>query len=82
MDLGDILRLRARDAGSMPVGSYRVIVQEPDDEITRRDFDSLDDAKDYANDWASEYTDDDRPAIAYVFDQELQVLHRGRPWWM
>jgi hypothetical protein len=73
------LRHEAQRQGEIPVGSFRVSVLEPNLRISHHDFASREEACAYANDAASET--EDNPPIAYVFDDALALVHRGRPYW-
>lgn len=67
---------RAREAGSLPGGSFQVVVLEPDDSVRTRDFTSFEVARGYADDAASE-TDSDSPPVALVLDGDFVVVHEG-----
>lgn len=60
-------------------GWFRVVVIESDARTSCKDFRRWDDAASYANDAASEAGD--APPVAYVFDDELVAVHRGRAYW-
>jgi hypothetical protein len=66
--------VRAR--GPVPRGSYRVAVLESSGDLSVRDLAGRQAAQRYANDAASE---SDHPSpLAYVFDDKLQLVARGR----
>lgn len=69
--------VRAAEAvGTVRPGEYRVVVLESSGAIRTRDFHTLEAARGYANDAASE---SDEPApLAYVFDDALRFVGRGR----
>ena len=77
--LREQLRREAERQGEIPAGSFRVVVLESDLRISHHDFSTGEDASAYANDAASEA--DDNPPIAYVFNDLLQVIYEGRPYW-
>lgn len=62
--------------GPLAVGSFRVVVCEPDGRVTCRDFAALDEARSYADDAASEA--EAGPVVATVLDERFAVVHRGR----
>lgn len=66
----------ARNGGEVPRGGYRVVVLETSGQLRISDFGSLRGAREYANDVASE--SDDPPPLAYVFDEGLELVARGR----
>ena len=66
--------VRAR--GPVPRGCCRVAVLESSGDLSVRDFADREAAKQYANDAASE--SDSPSPLAYVFDDELQFVARGR----
>jgi len=62
--------------GPVARGCYRVAVVESSGDLSVRDFADQETAKQYANDAASE---SDHPSpLAYVFDDKLQFVARGR----
>ena len=66
----------ARAAGPLAAGAFRAVVLESDLRLRHRNFESLDEAKRYADDVASEGTE---PApLAWVFDCDFELVHRGR----
>jgi len=66
----------ARAHGPVPRGGYRVCVLESSGELSVQDFADREAAQQYANDAASE---SDHPSpLAYVFDDRLQFVARGR----
>jgi hypothetical protein len=68
----------ARARGSVPPGAYRVVVLESDQKISVSDFGSLPAAEQYATDAASESDGPDGSPLAYIFDDQLQLIGRGR----
>ena len=66
--------VRAR--GPVPRGCYRVAVLESGGELSIKDFADRETAQRYANDAASE--SDNPSLLAYVFDDKLQFVARGR----
>ena len=77
-DAPDWVREAARARGTVPRGSYRVVVLESGGELSFRDFADRETAGQYANDAASE---SDHPSpLAYVFDDALRLVARGRPY--
>lgn len=66
----------ARNGGALPRGGYRVVVLESSGRLAISDFGSLRGAREYANDVASE--SDDPSPLAYVFDESLELVARGR----
>ena len=76
MSASNTIRKTARSVGSLAEGAFRVMVLESDLRLRHRDFKSLDEAKRYANDVASE---SDVPApLAWVFDSRFEVVCEGR----
>ena len=67
----------ARERGAISRGWYRVVVLESSGRFSVTDLGNLKEAKDYANDAASE-SEDPSPPLAYVFDDKLQLVARGR----
>jgi len=66
--------VRAREPVSR--GSYRVAIVESSGDLSVRDFADRETAQQYTNDAASE---SDHPSpLAYVFDDRLQFVARGR----
>ena len=67
--------LVAQSGGELSPGGYRVVASAGGN-TTQLDFSSIDAARQYADDVASEgdYPD----AMAIVLDAELNVVHRGR----
>ena len=72
----DWISQAAKAAGPMSHGGYRVVVVDARADLSVRDFDDRERAVQYANDAASE--SDDEPPLAYVFDDRLQFMARGR----
>jgi len=68
----------ARAWGSMPPDAYRVVVLEADQELSVSDFGNLPAAEEYANDAASESDGPGGSPFAYIFDDELRLVGRGR----
>ncbi|MDQ7779763.1 MAG: hypothetical protein RDV41_08645 [Planctomycetota bacterium] len=69
----------ARKRGPIAGGHFRVMVLEADLRTTHKDFTSLDEAKSYATDAASE--SDDTPPIAVVIDSDFRVVFEGKPYY-
>lgn len=66
----------ARAAGPVRAGQFRVVVIESDGHERTTDFSQLNEALAYADDVASE---SDVPwPLAYVFDDKLAFIRRGR----
>lgn len=70
----------ARKRGPVPEGSFRVITIEADSTTGCRDFDSLEGAKRYADDAASE--SESGSPVSAVLDETFQVVYRGRPYYL
>jgi hypothetical protein len=66
----------ARTFGPMSVNDYRVLVYEPDARVTSKDFPDLDQARQYADDAASE--SENGIVQALVLNGDLCTLHVGR----
>ena len=66
----------ARKRGAVSHGQYRVVVLESRGGLTVTDLANLKAAMQYANDAAAEA--DLPPALAYVFDDALHFVDRGR----
>jgi hypothetical protein len=66
---------RARAAGPIAAGSFRVVVFEADGRVHVRDFDELEAARRYADDAASEA--EVGVVTSSVLDDQLRVVHRG-----
>ena len=66
----------ARSRGPISPGHYRVLVIEHDDAVTHHDFDSLDRARTYATDVASEI--DELAKSCGIYDDALNFLEHGR----
>lgn len=66
----------AREHGPVPEGGFRVVVLESGGELRVCDFPALEEAAAYASDVASE--SDTPPPLAYVFDDGLECVGRGR----
>ena len=66
----------ARQAGPIAAGAFRAVVIEANARVTRKDFGDLESARQYADDAASEA--EDGIVLAYVLDEVLRVIHRGR----
>lgn len=71
----DPMAARARRAGRMAPGGFRVVVFEADASVTCRDFRRLEEARAYADDAASET--EQGVVIAAVFDEAGRRLHQG-----
>jgi hypothetical protein len=67
----------AHELGSVASGSYRTVVLESGGRVTHHDFASLESAKQFADDAASEDDNDSSP-MAYVLDSEFSIVDRGR----
>lgn len=65
----------ARAAGAMEPGSFRVIAV--DRKITHQDFKTLQEARQYADDVASEADYDDVPPAAYIVDSSYECIDIG-----
>lgn len=72
----DFVIKAARKRGAVSRGGYCVVVLESSGELRVTDLGDLEDAKQYANDAASE--SDDPSPLAYVFDDKLQFVAHGR----
>jgi hypothetical protein len=70
----------ARRRGPIPEGHFRVVTIEPDNRPGGGDFDSLERARRYADDAASEA--EEVAPIAVVLDRDFQVVHEGRPYYL
>jgi hypothetical protein len=68
----------ARASGNVPPGGYRVVVLEADQEISVSDFGNLQAAEAYATDAASESDGPGGSPLAYIFDEKLRLIGRGR----
>jgi hypothetical protein len=77
--MGERIVEMARRRGPLFGGRFRVVTIESDDRVSIKDFDSLDGAKQYADDAASEGAD--MPPVAVVLDDSFHVVHRGRPYY-
>ena len=75
MSESDAFIEQARGHGPLARGAFRVVVLESDARFSVRDFTSLEDARAYADDAASESAD--AWPIAKVFDERLVVVHQG-----
>lgn len=65
----------ARAAGAIEPGSFRVIAV--DRKITHQDFKTLQEARRYADDVASEADYDDVPPAAYIVDSSYECIDIG-----
>lgn len=65
----------ARAAGAIEPGSFRVIAV--DRKITHQDFKTLQEARRYADDVASEADYDDVPPAAYIVDTSFECIDIG-----
>ncbi len=67
---------RARAAGPLAAGSFRVVTYEPDARVTWRDFTDRALALTYADDAASET--ETGIVLSYVLDDHLRIVHEGK----
>lgn len=70
---------KARRAGPVPDGRYRVVVDQ-EERISVCDFADLGTARRYADDAASEYAD--TPTLAIVVDSDFELVHRGTAYYL
>lgn len=66
----------ARSAGAIAPGTYRVVAYVT--RITHHDFTSLEEARRYADDVASEGDYDDVPPAAWIIDSRFACIDIGR----
>jgi hypothetical protein len=76
-----LLTERARALGPIAEGEYRVLVIESNASVSHQDFRTLEEARAYADDAASEAGADERP-IAKVLGPNFELLHDGKPYWL
>ena len=67
----------ARAAGPIAAGTFRVVAYAT--AITHHDFESLEEARRYADDVASEGDYDDAPPAAWIVDSNFKCIDIGRP---
>ena len=69
----------SRRQGPIPKGHFRVATIEADAHVSSRDFTALGEAKQYADDAASETGD--TPPVAIVLDDNGTVVYQGKPYY-
>jgi hypothetical protein len=67
----------ARQRGPIAAGCYRAVVVESQGNLTHHDFPTLEAARLYANDAASEAEDHPAP-LAYVLDDNFTIVDQGQ----
>jgi hypothetical protein len=65
---------------ALPRGMYRVVVTYSGGDVGTSDFKDAESAKTYANDVASEWSEE--PQLAYVFDDAFRMVHEGKPYYL
>lgn len=63
----------------LAAGRYRVVVSYGGGRLDPHDFVSLGEAKAYADDVVSEWSDE--PQLAYVFDSNFTLVYRGKAYY-
>ncbi len=71
----DLIRI-AKSKGPLEKGRFRIIVFEGTGKITFKDLAGEKDARQYADDAASET--EDGPVSAYVFNDSFQIVYTGK----
>lgn len=70
-----------RDFGPIKPGFYRLIILEINLCYSFTDYADLESARKHANDVVAEIDDNGDYAIAEVYDENFDLVHKGRPYY-
>lgn len=77
----DAWQKQALTYGEIRQGNYRVVSLEDNHEWRISDFSIREEAIRYADDAASEYSEESGGIMAKVYNDNAEHIHTGRPYW-